>query len=98
LFPSLADAIARISASWEESIGRNEAGRPDYYVLDFDLAYTYFTFKSDDKYDWDDCYCGKASSESDLCRKCSYCLQYMRDKDEEWVKSHAIFGGSDEND
>jgi hypothetical protein len=92
LFDTVDEARGKIKELDDDTYvtSNNEAGRPDYYILDYHKAQTYFD-DGNDKYSWDSCDC-QNGDDDEPCGECQNCFRYMRDMDEEWVKIHSISG------
>lgn len=88
IYASVTDAFAEIERmeSNPYTLGNNEFGRPDYYVIDQDLA-DYLLNGRDgmDNYDWSDSQC-----EHDDCGECSECFAMMAEQDRDLVLVSAI--------
>jgi hypothetical protein len=65
-------------------LDHNEAGRPDYYIVDDGVAEYIATGRGYDgsNYNWDDCDCD--------CGDCDECLALMIDQDRQYIIDNAI--------
>ena len=70
----------------------NEAGAPEYVIVDSSVADYLTTGRGGDmsSYDWDDCDCDNKDEEGNACGECSVCIDMMIDQDIEHVHHNAI--------
>lgn len=71
----------------------NEAGRPEYIVVDAGTAEYIETGRGYDgsNYDWSGCQCDDAAGHPDgyCCGECDSCMAAMQDQDEEYIRDHS---------
>lgn len=67
-----------------------EAGRPEYIVLDQDVAEYVDSGRDGDgsNYDWDDVECCR--NDGHACGECDTCLSAIRDQDRSYVRSMGL--------
>ena len=66
----------------------NEAGAPEYVIVEAGVADYITTGRGGDmsSYDWDDCECDNRDANGNTCGECSVCIALMIDQDIELVR------------
>jgi hypothetical protein len=71
-------------------LSHNEAGRPDYYIVDDNDADYVATGRGGDEsnYDWSDCSCTR--NNGDCCGECDECIDIEIEQDREYIIDNAV--------
>lgn len=73
-------------------LSHNEADRPEYVIVDADVADYIISGRGGDmsNYDWDDCDCDNCDADGNACGQCNVCIDMMIDQDIDHVRDNAV--------
>jgi hypothetical protein len=77
-------------ADYTYYLSSGEAGRPEYMIVDDEIASYITSGRNSDggNYDWIGCDCDKQDGKP--CGDCDDCLAYMSDEDRDYLRNHSI--------